>query len=340
MVPIISSAYLTGVPIATLPPPKLGQLGKQLGQQQKQKQNKNKLGSQGNPLLKRPKRDKLLKVLDMLCELGIVHSVDKNKRKGGPPGPAKPTASPGKAVQTGKEGIKKEGVSKGASDNETSTKLAPAEDDPNPIYCFGNGAPRMDVVLPSQILDEIREAGQEVLRMRKRIELLRKALRTVDETKIAAEEKKDEEARKAAEAAQAAAMGLAPAVATKADDVEDAKTASGKRKRTKQPPTAEKQAMTALKQIFQLHPEVLRDPVYAAALRMFRVNTGDNVDPLKLTVENTPDVELIAQKVLYGNSNSGRPNRGGNKKRNPSTGKFETATVKLPGNNHMHKAQV
>jgi hypothetical protein len=29
------------------------------------------------------------------------------------------------------------------------------DDDPNPVYCFGNGAPRMDVVFPSRILDEI-----------------------------------------------------------------------------------------------------------------------------------------------------------------------------------------
>ena len=58
----------------------------------------------------------------------------------------------------------------------TALRSQPDEYDPNPIYFFGNGVPRMDTVLPSDILDEIWEAGEEVLRTRRRIDMLREVL--------------------------------------------------------------------------------------------------------------------------------------------------------------------
>ena len=58
----------------------------------------------------------------------------------------------------------------------TALRLQPDEYDPNPIYFFGKGVPRMDTVLPSDILDKIWEAGEEVLRTRRRIGMLREVL--------------------------------------------------------------------------------------------------------------------------------------------------------------------
>ena len=63
----------------------------------------------------------------------------------------------------------------------TALRSQPDEYDPNPIYFFGNGVPRMYTVLPSDILDEIWEAGEDVLRTRRRIGMLWEVLVALSE---------------------------------------------------------------------------------------------------------------------------------------------------------------
>jgi len=63
----------------------------------------------------------------------------------------------------------------------TALRSQPVEYDPNPIYCFGNGVPPMYTLLPSDILDEIWEAGEDVLRTRRRIGMLWEVLVALSE---------------------------------------------------------------------------------------------------------------------------------------------------------------
>ncbi|KAK1747859.1 hypothetical protein QTG54_001822 [Skeletonema marinoi] len=185
-----------------------------------------------NQPVKSDTKDKLQQVLGILVELGIIHQVDK--------------ASLGKngnlmtksAAKKLKE--KKEEESSAAKEKEGESGVVPKSGtksvdrpDLNPIYCFGNGIPRMDVVLPSQILSDIKESGEEVLRMQKRIEILRNALREIDETASEDKGKDDKVGNKSYEKAKG-----------------------------------------VLKQLLELHPEVVQDPVYAAALRMFKLKEG------------------------------------------------------------------
>lgn len=176
-------------------------------------------------------KDKLQQVLCILVELGIIHKVDKTSLG---KNCALMTKSAAKKLKEKKEeesaAKEKEGEGNAASKNDTKSVDQP---DLNPIYCFGKGIPRMDVVLPSQILEDIKESGEEVLRMQKRIEILRNALREIDE---AGSEDKGKDGK----------------VGSKSYD----------------------KAKDVLKQLLELHPEVVQDPVYAAALRMFKLKEG------------------------------------------------------------------
>ena len=59
-------------------------------------------------------------------------------------------------VVMGKEG---DAVTR-ADTKPTALRSQPDEYDPSPIYCFGNGVPRVDTVLPLDILDEIRRLAR------------------------------------------------------------------------------------------------------------------------------------------------------------------------------------
>ena len=63
--------------------------------------------------------------------------------------------------------------------------------------------------------------------------------------------------------------------------------------------------------MYQLHPEIANDPVYAAALRLFRVNVGTDIDHHRMYVENGPEVDLICRRILDDDRGSGpvRPGR-------------------------------
>jgi hypothetical protein len=183
-------------------------------------------------------KDKLQQVLGILVELGVIHEVDKTSLdKGG----SLLTKSAAKKLKE-----KKEEESTAAKEKEGEGGVPPKSDtesacqpDLNPIYCFGDGIPRMDVVLPSQILGEIKESGEEVQRMQKRIEILRNALREIDA--MAPEDKGKDDLNTSSVRSKTSPYGKAKAV---------------------------------LKQVLELHPEIVQDPVYAAALRMFKLKEG------------------------------------------------------------------
>ena len=326
---------------------------------------------------KKKRRDKLLQVLDILHELGIIHLLDKSKLKmvGGVKRTTSSTIAAGVGGGGGgatmastaatKEGAenKKEGgsndtsITNGATATTTTTAqpsssvsaaaatsgaatIAPVshsqdyDDDPNPIYCYGNGVPRMDVVLPSQILSDIKKAGEEVKRMKLRIDILRRALimADADKSKMAgggagAGGKEGEQGGVEGGVAAAGEGGLKeapPVVVNEATTKEEGDTktggtsttkSSGKKKKGKkqkqsnnppQPPVeieeevidpAKRYATETLQKIYNLHPEdVIRDPVYAAALKMFRVQNVDfdKIGQLhKMNVENTLEMDRV-----------------------------------------------
>ena len=182
-------------------------------------------------------KDRLQQVLGILVELGIIHEVDKKSLGKGGCLITKATAK--KLLKDKEEAKEKEGeISKSETESTDQHDL-------NPVYCFGNGIPRMDVVLPSQILSEIKQSGDEVLRMQKRIEILRNALRDVDAMSL----------KEKGEAATS-----------------EGDTASTSVSKTKTP--SYDKAKEVLKQLHELHPEIVQDPVYAAALRMFKLKEG------------------------------------------------------------------
>jgi len=255
-----------------LQPPKPGQLKQQLVQQQR-------LTKQSVQKSVR-KRDRLLKVLDILQELGVIHLVDSSKLKvagGGRESANCDTKNASTTKETGKGG---------ASTGTTNSTRQEVEDNPNPVYCFGNGVPRMDVILPSQILSEIKEAGEEVLRMKQRIEILKKALHVPDNN---------------TEASAKCKTGVGASCATTPPGSKKPKV---KDKRKSPIVNKQKQAHNILKQLFKLHPEIARDPVYAAALRMFRVNVGTAIDHHRIPMDNTPEMDKVITAGI--NFNAGR----------------------------------
>ncbi len=190
--------------------------------------------------------------------------------------------------------------------------------DPNPIYCFGNGIPRMDVVQPMDILNEIREAGQEVLRINQRIEILREVLMITDN-------EEDEQQHATAKEDKATGTSFRVVGVNEAESAVTATAAAAsvsitnfdKHNKFLSP---HQNASQVLKQIYQLHPEIANDPVYAAALRMFRVNVGTSIDHHKMFVENNPEIERIRQTILNGTNSSKLHNKSSsNRRRSAST---------------------
>lgn len=249
-------------------------------------------------------------MLDLLHELGVIHLVNKSKMNRGPGGnnytakTAKAslpkTSQPrgevtnSSAFETAASTSSIKGVTdKGGSMDASNKSSQPhVHDDPNPIYCFGNSIPRMDVVLPCQILDKITEAGEEVLRMKQRIEILTKALRVTDNAAEAVGEK------------NRGNKAEAPGTMTDATTVATGNQPKPINKRKQQTVGKQKQASAILKQLFQLHPEIARDPVYAAALRMFKVDVGSKIDHHRMAVNNTPEMEKVINAGV--NFNAGR----------------------------------
>ena len=186
-------------------------------------------------------KDKLQQVLGILVEMGIIHEVDKmSLGKGGSLMTKSATKKlKEKEAEESTAAKEKEG-DKGGVPPKSDTESA-VQPDLNPIYCFGNGIPRMDVVLPSQIIGEIKESGEEVLRMKKRIEILRNALREIDATPSDEKGKDDKE---------------------------------GNISHVKSTTLPNEKSKGVLKQLLELHPEIVQDPVYAAALRMFKLKEG------------------------------------------------------------------
>mmetsp|Transcript_19016 Transcript_19016/g.41152 ORF Transcript_19016/g.41152 Transcript_19016/m.41152 type:complete len:533 (+) Transcript_19016:356-1954(+) len=142
---------------------------------------------------------------------------------------------------------------------ETGSSLKTAGEDSGPkrnnlFYRFGDGTPRMDVVLPSDMFDGIRDAGNEVLQIKERINFLKDALRVDD------------------------------------DQAGRGKNTSGsdglKRKRDEDSSSLET-APKYLQQLLEMHPEIVQDPTYVSALRMFNVEFGKAEEP---------DVEVEEEK--------------------------------------------
>jgi len=156
------------------------------------------------------KHDDLQEVLDTLIELGVIHAVDTS-----------PIAS-------------------------TITSIA---EDADITYCFGQGIPRMDVVLPCDLLDKLYVTGDEVLRARERISLLRTALLEKDE--FTHDELVDD----------------------RSENITNRKLISRKRKRNDED---ESQISTRnlLNQISQNYPEIRLDPVFEEALCVCHVDSA------------------------------------------------------------------
>lgn len=270
-------------------------------------------------------RDRLLKVLDILHELGVIHLVDKSKLKSKGK-KAKPAAAGAAAAEKGgaadMAGSNEEPPSQAGAAAAMATKQPPPPeenqaDDPNPIYCFGNGIPRMDVVLPSTVLSEIKKAGEEVLRTKHRIEILRKALLAGGKGDGKTEEKTLQGVDKAADGDKAAAKKTATPAATPAsaaikDPPKKGRPPKRKRKSQQQPNTPFQRARAVLEQLYALHPdEISRDPVYAAALKMFRADVSKQTrkaiaEKHGMKVENSKEMEvLIAAGVNFGKYSSG-----------------------------------
>lgn len=156
------------------------------------------------------KHDDLQEILDTLIELGVIHSVDTS-----------PIAS-------------------------TISSIA---EDADITYCFGRGIPRMDVILPCDLLDKLCVAGDEVLRARERISLLRTALLEKDEL-IHDELEEDE-----------------------SENTTNRKLISRKRKRNDED-ECQISTRNLLNQLSQNYPEIILDPVFAEALCMCNVDSA------------------------------------------------------------------
>ena len=218
-------------------------------------------------------RDKLQKVLDTLLELGVIHLIDKAKMKAA----SKPTVSKPKAAakKTDDDKMDQEVKSLQKEDPKPSA-AAPvpvpkvkAENkalDPNPIYCYGNGIPLMQTILPSDLLREIRLAGEEVIKTKERIEILTRALTVKDEASDVSS-KKPELVSSQGSSVKSEQGGSEDIAGEKSVST----TEADERRSAKMTP---QHAQKVLKQLFALHPEIVRDPVYASIMRMFKVDAG------------------------------------------------------------------
>jgi len=285
------------VPPKTLPPPKLGQLQAVEKEREAEKEKERELKK--NEI--RPPKDKLQKVLDILYELGIIHIIDKSKLKqesdvdyatGG--ATLDDVEKDAESAATKKQ---PDSISSNSEYNPTAETFVKAFEDTNPIYCFGGGVPRMDSIMPSRILTEIKQTGEEVLRMKQRVEILKKTLMLVDKES------------KEGVGGESSAKPVVDAAATTAETTMEVEQPD--KQLPKSEVTPEQHAVNTLKQLFQDHPEIVNDPVYAAALRMFRINVGNKIDHHKIYVDNGAEVAMITDKILLGGDNTGNKKKQG-----------------------------
>lgn len=217
-------------------------------------------------------RDKLQKVLDTLLELGVIHLIDKAKMKAASrPTVSKPKAAAKKADEDKMEqevkSLQKEDPKPAAAAPVLVPKVKGESNalDPNPIYCYGNGIPLMQTILPSDLLREIRLAGEEVINTKQRIEILTRALTVEDEP--ADVSNKPDLVSSEGSSVKSEQVG--------SEDIAEEKSVSAteanERRSSKMTP---QHAQKVLKQLFALHPEIVRDPVYASIMRMFKVDAG------------------------------------------------------------------
>lgn len=193
-------------------------------------------------------REKLRDVLDLLVAMNVIYMVENNNDDGG-------NDSAGTNANAGK------------SNNGALPQPPPAvaPRDPNPTYFFGDrgGGPRADVVLPTNVLDQVKEAGEEVLRTKERIEILRKELQRDDEkaggvdgeegNAVTNEDQKDKHSNDNEEATDMAGSGGGGGGSRKRKRAEDL---------SKKP---HKSVRQTLKLLLEMHPEIVYDPCYAAA---------------------------------------------------------------------------
>ena len=213
-------------------------------------------------------RDKLQKVLDTLLELGVIHLIDKAKMKAASkPAVSKPKAAAKKADEHKMEQEVKSSQKEDPKPAAAAPVLVPKSNplDLNPIYCYGNGIPLMQTILPSDLLREIRLAGEEVIKTKQRIAILTRALTVKDEA--VAVSKKPEVVSSEGASVKSEQGGVEGIVEEKSASTNEA----NERRSAKMTP---QHAQKVLKQLFALHPEIVRDPVYASILRMFQVDAG------------------------------------------------------------------
>jgi len=143
-------------------------------------------------------------------------------------------------------------------------------------YAFLRGKPRADVILPSRLLTQIRDANEEIRRGKERIEFLRKELGGVVSS--------DEEEGMGASGANSTADEVTSIQHTSYEaqqriqkKEEGGSKGGAERRRRKQPRTPvelTESARSVLHTILVRYPEVAYDPVYAAALRNAGVDSA------------------------------------------------------------------
>lgn len=181
----------------------------------------------------------LQKVLDILVELGVIRILKDNA-----PAEVKDKVSTTSAAAAGSKSVKRTN-----NDNNNNN-------DSNPMYCFGDGARRMDSILPSETLQMINEAGDELIQTQQRIQMLRSFLNVETSPPTTPTNTTGNTTR----------TNTATTNTTSESGSHDTKFSG-----TARPPTHEA-AKTALRQMTARHPDVVHDPTYAAALRLFKLH--------------------------------------------------------------------
>ena len=179
---------------------------------------------------------------------------------------------------------------------------SPPSRPPSVRYVFLDGRPRADVVLPHEFPGLIRSADEEIRLSKERISVLREELRIINEEGAldGSTDKVDREAK------------IAGSVVTSKESAVDESEGESKKRSigfagrstahpTKKAKTAErKSAKDLLRSILNKYPEVMRDPVYLAALS----NVGVDVVAFERERERTKaakkskDIELGKSKQM------------------------------------------
>uniref|UniRef100_A0A7S4V8V7 Uncharacterized protein n=3 Tax=Ditylum brightwellii TaxID=49249 RepID=A0A7S4V8V7_9STRA len=136
-----------------------------------------------------------------------------------------------------------------------------------PRYAFLKGMPRADTIMPSQVLSQLRNTHKEVEQTKERIEILRNELRVISDD--------DNEASGEYSKTEIGVIDMTRSNGT--DDATGGNTGDigiKSKKRRKEKRAGTRSVREVLKSLLFSYPEIIYDPVYAAALRSLNVDVG------------------------------------------------------------------